>query len=205
MILHDQTDVREMVYPQTYAKWHLTDRELASMLHINYYPFSTDGRDLMEILKQKFLEFGDEESPCEFTAFEGEFLGRNIRVKILEPEANTRLLGPASWNSIYINDGNIVGVPDTDVKDELSLETVQHGIPLGITYMDGVIAKACYKIEEMIVGGETESEIRTTLAKSLSDVNLKLEEVALNYITSNNKLIDIRGPIFSTIGLEVID
>ena len=205
MILHDQTDVREMVYPQTYSKWHLTDRELASMLHINYYPFSTDGQKLMEILKEKFLEYSDEESPCEFTAFEGEFLGRNVRVNILEPEANTRLLGPASWNSVYINDGNIVGLPENDVKDDLSLETVQHGIPLGITYMDGVIAKACYMIEEMIVGGETESEIRTTIAKSLSDVNLKLEDVALNYITSNNKLIDIRGPIFSTIAFELID
>ena len=50
MILHNQTDVREMVYPQTYGKWFLSDRTLATMLCINYYPFSTEGRNLMDKL-----------------------------------------------------------------------------------------------------------------------------------------------------------
>ncbi len=205
MILHNQSDVREMVYPQTYAKWHLSDRELASMLHINDYPFSTDGKKLMENLRNKLVEVGDTESPCEFAVFEGEFLGKNIRVMIVEPEVNTRLLGPAAWNSVYIHEGNIIGVPEKNVEDELSKNAVLNGIPTEISYMDGVIAHAAYKIEEMIVSGSNESQFRTTLAKSLSDVNLKLEDVAMNYITSNNKVIDIRGPIFCTITFEVID
>ena len=205
MILHNQADVREMVYPQMYAKWHLTDRELASMLHINYYPFSNDGMHLMDSLRNTCIEKGDSPSPCEFIAFEGEFLGKNIRVKVVEPEANTRLLGPAAWNSIFIHNGNIVGVPEKNVEDELSLNAVQDGIPTGITYIDGVIANAAYKVEEMIVSGEHEASFRTTLTKSLSDVNLKLDNTALNYITGNNKVIDIRGPIFCTITSEVVD
>ena len=71
--------------------------------------------------------------------------------------------------------------------------------------MDGVIAHAAYKMEEMIVSGEHEASFRTTLTKSLSDVNLKLDNIALNYITGNNKVIDIRGPIFCTITSEVVD
>ena len=35
-------------------------------------------------------------------AFEGEFLGKDIKVTILEPEDGTKLLGPAAWNNIYI-------------------------------------------------------------------------------------------------------
>ena len=51
-------------------------------------------------------------SPCEFIAYEGELLGKNIRVKFVEPEEGTKLLGPAAWNGIYIYDGNIIGVPE---------------------------------------------------------------------------------------------
>jgi O-phosphoseryl-tRNA synthetase len=205
MILHNQTDVREMVYPQTYGKWFLSDRTLATMLCINYYPFSTEGRNLMDKLLSTARDNGNTPSPCQFTAFEGEFLGKNIKVTILEPEDGTKLLGPAAWNNIYIYDGNIVGVPETDINDEISLKAVENGIPTGISYMDGVSAYASYKIEEMIVSGAQELSIRTTLSKSISDVNLKLDKVALNYITGNNKVIDIRGPVFCTINCEVLE
>ncbi len=205
MILHNQADVREMVYPQTYGKWHLSDRELATMFSINYYPFSNEGRNLMDSLLTTSKERGNTPSPCEFTAFEGELLGRRIKVNIVEPEEGTMLLGPAAWNSIYIYDGNIVGVPEKNTNDELSLEAVENGIPTGISYMDGVCAYAAYKIEEMIVSGAQKLNLRTTLSKSISDVNLKLDKVALNYITGNNKVIDLRGPVFCTITSELLE
>jgi O-phosphoseryl-tRNA synthetase len=203
MILHNQTDVREMVYPQTYAKFQLSDRELSTMLHLNYYPFSNEGRDLMETLLLISRENGNAPSPCEFIAYEGELLGKNIRVKIIEPEDGTKLLGPAAWNKIYIYEGNIVGVPENE-QDELSLNALNNGIPINMSYMDGVVAYAAYKIEEMLATGMDKISIRTTISKSLSDINLKLDSIALNYITGNNKVIDLRGPIFCTITCEVI-
>jgi O-phosphoseryl-tRNA synthetase len=205
MILHNQADVREMVYPQTYGKWYLSDRELATMLRINYYPFTSEGRDLMESLLNTGKANGNKVSPCEFIVFEGEFLGKDIRVKISEPEDGTKLLGPAAWNKIYIYDGNIIGVPDKDVEDDLSLKAIENGIPTRISYMDGVASYAAYKIEEMVVSSTNEISVRTTLSKSLSDINLKLDKVALNYITSNNRVIDLRGPIFSTITCEILE
>jgi O-phosphoseryl-tRNA synthetase len=205
MILHEQVDVREMVYPQTYEKWHVSDRELATMLRINYYPFTGEGRDLMESLLSTGKENGNTHSPCEFVAFEGEFLGKNIRVKVIEPEEGTKLLGPAAWNRVYINEGNIIGVSEKNADDDISINAINNGIPTGISYMDGVAAYASYKIEEMIVSGTNEMSLRTTLSKSLSDINLKLDKVALNYITGNNKVIDLRGPIFTTITCEILE
>lgn len=205
MILHNQADVREMVYPQSYGKWYLSDRELATMLRINYYPFSSDGKSLMDILLASCRQNGETPSPCEFTVFEGEFLGKNIKVKVVEPESDTKLLGPASWNRVYIYDGNIVGVPEKGISDELSLKAVKNGIPTNISYMDGFTAYASYKIEEQIVSGTQDITLRATLAKSISDINLKLDKVALNYITGNNKNIDIRGPIFCTITCEILE
>ena len=71
--------------------------------------------------------------------------------------------------------------------------------------MEGVAAQAAYKIEEMVVSGEESLKFRTTIARYISDVNLILNKIALNYITSENKVIDVRGPIFSTITCEVKD
>jgi O-phosphoseryl-tRNA synthetase len=150
-------------------------------------------------------ENGNAPSPCGFVAFEGEFLDKDIRVKIIEPEEGTKLLGPAAWNKVYISDGNIIGVPEKDADDDISIKAINNGIPTGISYMDGVAAYASYKIEEMIVSSTNEMSIRTTLSKSLSDINLKLDKLALNYITGNNRVIDLRGPIFATITCEILE
>jgi O-phosphoseryl-tRNA synthetase len=173
------------------------------MLRINYYPATREGRCLMEDIIAAFKEHGDEPSPCEFTAFEGEFLGKNIAVKVVEPEKSTKLLGPAAWNEVYINHGNIIGVPENDVKDENALNAIDNGISTEIRYMDGICANAAYKIEEMIVSGKEEVIIRVPISRSVSDINLRLESVALNYITSKNKAIDVRGPVFCTITCEL--
>ena len=125
---------------------------------------AAEGRNLMDkFVDLKAGENGNTPSPCEFTAFEGEFLGKNIKVKIIEPEDGTKLLGPAAWNNIYISDGNIVGVPEKDINDELSLKAVENGIPTGISYMDGVTAYASYKIEEMIVSGAPKLSIKNNI------------------------------------------
>jgi len=204
MILNEQKDIREMVYPQIYEKWKISDRELASMLRINYYPATTEGQLLMKKIIKIGRRFANEQSPCEFTVFEGEFLGKNIKVELVEPEEGTKLLGPAAWNQIYLYQGNIVGTPvEGNITDSIALNAVNKGINLNISYMDGVAAYAAYKIEEMVISGEKEANIRTTISRSISDINLRLDEVGLNYITSLNKTIDVRGPIFSTIKCNI--
>ncbi len=225
MILGGFKDIRQMVYPQIHTKRSLSDRELASMLRMNLYPVTDDGRKLMESILSTAREHSNTESPCEFTIFEGDFMDKPLEVKIVEPEAGTKLLGPASWNRIYVYDGNIVGVPHPstinglqpseddingiignmgkEIVDDLAIQALKKGVPTGISYLDGVAAQAAYHIEEMVISGEENVTLRTTIAKAPSDVNLKLDEVAMRYITSKNKVIDIRGPIFCTITSEI--
>ena len=212
MILNQEEDIRAMVYPQTYGKWSLSDREIAAMLKINEYPTTEEGKALMENIITTCKEHGDAPSPCQFTIFKGEFLGKDIQVKVIEPEEGTKLLGPAAWNQIYINQGNIVGVPPEErqnippevlEKDVEGMTNLEDAIPTNISYMEGVAAQAAYKIEEMVVSGEENLKFRTTIARYISDVNLTLNNIALNYITSENKVIDVRGPIFCTITCEI--
>jgi O-phosphoseryl-tRNA synthetase len=227
MILGGYEDIRKMVYPQIYNKKSLSDRELASMLRMDLYPVTEDGRNLAESIISTAREHGDTPSPCNFTVFEGNFMDKTIEVKLVEPEAGTKLLGPASWNRIYVHDGNIVGVPHPhtidslqppedvveeiiegmgkEIVDDLAIQALKKGVPTGISYLEGVAAQAAYRLEEMIISGEEKLSLRTTIAKLPSDVNLKLDEVAVRYITSKNKVIDIRGPIFCTITGEIKD
>ncbi|OPY26388.1 MAG: O-phosphoserine--tRNA(Cys) ligase [Methanobacterium sp. PtaU1.Bin242] len=205
MILNKQEDIRAMVYPQSHGKWRLSDREIAAMLRINYYPTTNEGRILMDKIITTCQEHSDASSPCEFLIFKGEFLGKNIEVKVVEVEEGTKLLGPAAWNQIYIHDANILGIPtkEGNITDQLSLKALEKGIPTDISYMDGVTAQAAYKIEELVVSGEDNLNLRTTISRYISDINLILNDVALSYITGQNKVIDVRGPIFCTITCEI--
>lgn len=212
MILNQEEDIRAMVYPQTYGKWSLSDREIAAMLKINEYPTTEEGKALMGNIITTCKEHGDAPSPCQFTIFKGEFLGKDIQVKVIEPEEGTKLLGPAAWNQIYINQGNIVGIPPEErqntppevlEKDLEGMNNLEDAIPTNISYMEGVAAQAAHKIEEMVVSGEENLKFRTTIARYISDVNLTLNNIALNYITGENKVIDVRGPIFCTITCEI--
>lgn len=227
MVLNQIEDVRELVYPQLYKKLTLKDREMATMLNYNYYPVSEDGKTLMKNILNTWESKKDTDSPCEFTIFEGQFLNKDILLKATEKEDNTKLLGPASTNHIYIYDGNIIGIPENikltverieenpekydkeeiigEIPEDTKIiyEAVKKGIPTNIRYIDSLAAKTAYKIEEAVLSGNDELTLRTTIARSLSDVNLKLDEIAMNYINNEKKLIDIRGPIFSTIELEL--
>lgn len=227
IVLNQIEDIRELVYPQLYKKWDLKDREIATMLNYSYYPVTEEGKSLMKDILNTWENKKDSESPCEFTIFEGEFLNKEIVVKAIEEENNTKLLGPASTNHIYIYDGNILGIPENiqstvrkieanpekydkeEILGEIPEDTkviydaVENGIPTNIRYIDSLAAKTAYKIEEAILSGVDELVLRNTIARSLSDVNLKLDDIAMNYLNNENKLIDIRGPIFSKIQLEV--
>ncbi|HIH62029.1 MAG TPA: O-phosphoserine--tRNA ligase [Methanobacteriales archaeon] len=204
MILAGEDDIRGMVYPHIYKEWELSDREIASMLRINLYPVTEDGRKLMDKIVDVWREHGDEPSPCSFTVYNGEFLGRNIKVEAVEVEENTRLLGPAVNNKIFIYDGNILGVPENEKLDtKLIKEAREKGIDTGISYMDALAAEAAYKIEEMVVTGSKTVKVRSAIARSLSDLNLILDKVGMRYITSKKKVIDLRGPTFSTIKARI--
>ena len=227
MVLNQIEDVRELVYPQLYKKLNLSDREIATMVNYSYYPVTEDGKTLAKNILDTWEDKKDTESPCEFIIFEGEFLNKEIVVKAIEEENNTKLLGPASTNHIYIYDGNILGIPENikltvqkvenhpekydkeeiigEIPEDTKIiyEAIKKGIPTNVRYIDSLAAKTSYKIEEAILSGVDELVLRNTIARSLSDVNLKLDDIAMNYINNENKLIDIRGPIFSTIRLEL--
>ncbi len=194
MVLHGYRDLREMVYPQFYAEWRMSDEELASLLRIDRIPSSKEGREIAEKIIKAAKNHGDEESPCEFLVYSGKIFGSEVSVKLVEREKGKKLLGPAAFNEIYILEGSICG----NIRAEGASASVRKP-----KYIDGIANLAAYEIEKGIAAGRDKIVIRVPIVRSLSDINFKLDEVALRYITTYSRSIDIRGPVFITIEAEI--
>jgi len=210
MILYNYEDVRKMVYPQLYDVV-LSDRDIAYMLHIDKMPVTDElynlGLDLIDVC----IKNRDKPAPCEVVLErEIEFYNvkKNIRITIYEREEGKRLLGPSVLNEIYVYDGNIIGVPESEegIKEEYRKfveDTRRYGISTGIIYIDALSFKVAYKIEEALVSNVDHLKIRVPIVRNLGDVNLKLEDVALKYIIGKGKVIDVRGPVFLNVEVDI--
>ena len=204
MIQTGETDIRALVYPYLYKKTRFTDSDLSKMIKFEREPKTEVGRKISAAIVRIAKKHGDEPSPCEFKAFDGEMGGRRVVVKVVEPESNTKLIGPAGFNEVYVYDGNVIGVPVKGwEKDEFLNAVRKQGTPTGLTYMEAFAALAAREIEEAVDRGDKEAKVRVRAVKSPSDINLAVSEVAQRYITSNRKQIDIRGPVFVTVVAEI--
>lgn len=202
MIRTGEDDVRRLVYPYLYAEPSFSDRELAGMVRVGEKPLTEEGRRIAEAILEGARRHADAPSPCEFEVYRGEVGGRRVVVKLVEPEEGTKLIGPAGFNTLYVFDGNLVGVPPEGWKDDEFLRRVRReGVCTGITYMHALASLAARRIEEAAEEGRP-VRVRVRNVKSPSDINVVVEEVAQRYMTSRQRRVDVRGPVFTTITAE---
>ncbi len=203
MLRTGEEDIRSIVFPYKYKDLELSDEQISKMLEIKNKPNSETGRKLVDLIKKEAERRKDEPSPCEFELFEGELKNKKIRVKLVEKEDNTKLIGPAAFNEVFVYDGNIVGVPPSGWEDNDFLQNARNkGVNTGITYIEAFSNLAVKEIEKAVDKGENEKEVRVPIVESLNDINLDLAKPGYRYITNNNKKIDVRGPVFTTVLAE---
>lgn len=206
MILHNERDVRRLVYPQFYTELILTDREIARALRFGIEPLTKEGKEIKEKIILEALEHKDAIGPCQFLIYDGEILGRKIRIYIYENEEGATLLGAAAENRIFIYNGNIIGAPLKGMDESpLIKEAREKGFCTNIRYIDGVASLAAAKIEEALKTGLKTVNIRVRMARRLSDINLELSEIARRFITNRKKKINVTGPVFLGVRAEIIE
>ncbi|MHC1585195.1 MAG: O-phosphoserine--tRNA ligase [Candidatus Syntropharchaeia archaeon] len=194
MILYNESDMRTLVYPQFYAPWVMSDLEIAELIRVEKTPKTEEGWEIFDSIVRVCEEKGEERSPCQFEAWKGEIFGREITVSIVEPEENTKLCGPAYLNEIVVYGGDVLGIPRSEKWEKV----FEEGTNTGIRFIDGFAALSAYEIEKATMEGK-DCEIRSRIIKSPGDINVIVDPVALRYITSKNKKIDVRGPLFTTV------
>jgi O-phosphoseryl-tRNA synthetase len=199
MILYNFPDVRELVYPWIYGKVDLSDMDIARAIKLKDVPLTLDGLKIAEKIMETALNNANLRGPTEVTAFEGELYGKKIRVSIVEKEENVRLCGPAFSNEVVIYQGSVLGVPKTDKWSHV----FEHGFSTGIRYIDSFAHMAARRIEEAVAMDEGEVEVRVRMVESLTDINLTLQDNIRRYIISTGGKIDVRGPMFVAVRLEV--
>ncbi len=204
MIETGEADIRALVYPYLYKPAEFSDAQLAKMIKLERTPEGGAGREIAAAIARVAEQHAEEPSPCEFKAFEGRLSGRRVSVSVVEPERGTKLIGPAGFNTIFVYDGNFIGVPPKGWEKDRFLNTVREwGISTGIRYMDAFAALAAHEIERAARRSGRKVKVRVRAVKLLSDINLVLDKAAQRYITDNKKRIDVRGPVFTTVIAEI--
>jgi O-phosphoseryl-tRNA synthetase len=193
MIAYGGNDVRQLCYPQFFPRM-IPDREIARAVRLREEPLSPEGRMLAAAIARVAAANGTAQGPCSFEAWEGSISGISLTVTVEEPESNARLCGPACANGIYVHNGSVLGVPDTEKWKEVRTQ----GVPTGISYLSAVSALAAARIEEAARCGKA-TTVQVKMAKLPSDINLKIDEYAMRFITDNKKKVDVRGPVFLTV------
>lgn len=206
MTLHGEDDVRRLVYPQFYTELSLSDVEIAKMIGYVAEPLTREGIEVRDSIISKAIQFADTPSPCEFLVYDGYVLDRKVRVFVYETDIDTRLLGPAAQNRIYVYDGNILGIPACGMERlEYVVKAREKGIATAIGYLEGVASLAAAKVEGAAKTGGKSVEVRVKNAKSPADVNIKVGEVARRYVTSKRKKIEVKGPVFMGVRADLLD
>jgi O-phosphoseryl-tRNA synthetase len=94
---------------------------------------------------------------------------------------------------------SIFGIPEKGMdKVDLIKDAREKGIKTGIRYLEAVAKAAAARIER---GGKM--EIRIRMAKLPSDINLKVSEVGIRFISSRQGKVDVRGPVFIGVRSEI--
>jgi O-phosphoseryl-tRNA synthetase len=193
MIAYGGSDIRQLCYPQFFPR-PLGDRELARAVGFRKEPQTPEGKMLAEAIVRVASANATAQGPCSFDAWDGALCGISVRVTVEEPESNAKLCGPACANGIFVHDGSVLGIPDAEKWKQVRTE----GIGTGITYIDAVAAYAAARIEDAARCGNG-TTVQVKMAKLPSDINVKIEDFAMRFITDNKKKVDLRGPVFLTV------
>ena len=193
MIAYNANDLRQLAYPQFFPR-SVTDHEIARAVHLRDEPVSPEGKMLAAAIARVAAANATAQGPCSFDAWEGMLDGVKVKVVVEETESNAKLCGPACANEIFVHEGSILGVPDTEKWKPVRTG----GVSTGITYVTAVAALAAARIEEAS-RCKTGTTVQVKMAKLPSDINLKIEDYAMRFITDNKKKVDVRGPVFLSV------
>lgn len=197
MIAYGEKDLRELSYPQFFSH-PLSDLEIARAVVVREEPKTIQGRRVAAAIRRTASEHAAEQGPCSFNAYEGDLVGCRVRISVEEQESGARLCGPASGNEIFAHQGAVLGIPNTPQWAKVREE----GVSTGITYLDAVSSLAAARIEDAARCGKS-ALVQVKMAKLPSDINLRIEDHAMRFITDQKKKVDVRGPVFLAVRSEV--
>jgi O-phosphoseryl-tRNA synthetase len=174
-------DLRQVHFPELYGKEY-SDEEILESL---YLVKKAANSELVSKVVETARQYKDTVSPCRFMVYQDE----KIQVEIVEEEENTKLIGPAGFNEIYVYNGSMYGVPPVSDNKKIQ-EILEKGVTSHLSYMEGFAHAVASSLEK--------GTNRVGMVKSISDINMDIPSHIRDYIRAHGK-IDVRGPMFCTV------
>lgn len=218
MFKHGYPDLRQLLYPQFYAAWKLTDEEISSSIRYVRRPQTDYGKEIAQHIHSTYRENQDKKF-SKISAWKGimvrsdygKFLvgeerakelkleGREVEVLLREVSEGMGLSGPAAFNEVWVEQGNIIGVPPSASKkmEERGAHRTNK------SYVKAFSRFAAWKIERSLARGNTMRTVKKI--KDLEGINMKLTSKALYYTLSHKKKVDVQGPVFLKFSFKVKD
>jgi O-phosphoseryl-tRNA synthetase len=169
-------------------------------------PRTEEGKKIAKSILKVATANAEAPSPCEFLVYNGKVQGKSVKVYLYEKEQNSKLLGAAALNQVFIYNGSILGVPLKGMDNvEIVRVTREKGVPTGIRYIDGIAAQAAAGIEEAVSNNREIFDLWVRLARRPSDINVKVSDKARRFIMNRKKKIETTGPIFVGVRAEIKD
>ncbi|MGA2681453.1 MAG: O-phosphoserine--tRNA ligase [Candidatus Bathyarchaeia archaeon] len=197
MILSGENDIRKVVYPYMYQTKMFSSQEVANSIKMIDTPKSNEGKNLANLIYETAVKHANDPTPAKVTAFDGKIMNKKLIVKIVKNEEKKRLLGPAALNPIVVKDSNIIGAMPNKIPED-ALKTPY-------SYMMGLANKAAYEIEQAAAKGEKEVVVEAKMIRSLTDVNMEIDDAIRRFLRSNKKTINVIGPMFVWVTAKIED
>jgi O-phosphoseryl-tRNA synthetase len=182
LIVNGYDDIRELMFPQFYSS-EFDDGSIAERITQVMQPTTARGQKIAEGIESIAREQSSASAPCEFIAYEDE----EVIVKVTEQEQGKSLVGPAIFNEVYVEDGNILSYIDGYHDNSL------------FSYINSISQEFAAKIEKCFAQGNQKGKLQCKMVRSLRDINLNIPLQVQNYITGSHKKINIGGPVFLTV------
>ena len=178
---------------------------MAGMVEVDQTPWTKEGEKIVKAIIQTAIRNANQPSPCQFLAYKGKILDHNVEVHVYESDMKKKLIGPAALNTVYVYDGNILGAPKEGLENTKIVKRAREkGVSTGIRYLDAIAALVAASIEKRIKAEEIgEVDVRVKIAKLASDVNVRVEAAGMACITSKNKKVLVKGPVFVGIKAKI--
>jgi O-phosphoseryl-tRNA synthetase len=227
MVREGMDDIRELMYPQFHSAWKLNDQDIAKAIEYIQKPKTEIGKEIAENLYNICLKNNSTPSPCEFTVWDGaidrdlsglgsetdqisnaspeEFRNnqeKHLIVKVSKKDKGNKLCGPAALNEIVVKNGEIFGVNKPEQNPDLAGATKTE-----INFLGAFSNYVGREIEKRLEEGNLKdiAEIKAGIIRDMEDINLQLDGRAVRFISSNNKRIDVKGPMFVQVDLKFED
>jgi len=194
MITEGARDIRDLTYPEIYVKPSFSDEEMEVALKPLSSPTTDEGKAISEAIVRVATKEANAVAPCSFAVWEGRLAGGQVTVQLVEVEKDVKLIGPASFNVIRVENGNIIASPPRAEGERPGL----------LSYIRCMADSCASQIEREVEQGTSGTkEVRIGMVRSASDIYLDIPVAIRRFIESKNKKIDIRGPMFTTVRYSI--